>query len=81
MTTISALWFLLGVVAGSVHVWMLWQTSQSLRRSGAWYWIRLPLIGSVLVAAAVCGGILPTAAGWALAYFATVGVIAARRPA
>jgi hypothetical protein len=81
MSAINILWFFAGIAAGSAHVWMLWQAAQPAPRLAPWHLMRLPVIGAVLAASAVFGGILPTAAGWGLAYFATIGVIAGRSPA
>lgn len=78
MTAMNSLWFLAGSIAGGFHVWMLWQASQPHSRGMMWHWTRLFLIGGVLGFAAVTGGILPAAAGWAVAYFAVVGFVATR---
>jgi hypothetical protein len=78
MTAINAIWFFTGMAAGAAHIWMLWQAAKPAGRAPGFPWIRLPLIAGVLAAAAVYGGILPTAAGWGLAYFGTMGVIATR---
>lgn len=81
MNVISVLWFIAGIAAGSTHIWMLWRASQTPFRLAGWHWTRLLLVGAVFAAAAIHGGILATAAGWGLAYFATIGVIVGRSPA
>ena len=75
MNPINFVWLLAGVGAGATHAWMLWRASQPSARV-SWHWTRLFLIGSVLVASAVAGGIVPAAAGWGIGYFSTVGFVA-----
>ncbi len=77
MNPIHFVWLLAGVGAGATHAWMLWRASQPAAHRLSWHGTRLVLIGGVLVAAAVSGGILPAAAGWGLGYFSTVGFVAA----
>jgi hypothetical protein len=57
---------------------MLWQASRLPFHGAAWHWTRLFLIGGVLIASAISGGILATAAGWGISFFATVGTVALR---
>lgn len=80
MSAADLLWFVVGFAAGGVHAWMLWQASQPPFRAMAWHLPRLMLIGGVLFASAVLGALLPTLAGWAVAYLAGVGIFAARSP-
>ncbi len=78
MTATNALWFLVGLASGGIHIWMLWQAAQPQSHGTTWHWTRLLLIGGGMTIAAVSGGILAAAAGWAVAYFAIVGFIATR---
>ena len=80
MMAILGLWFVAGLLAGGVHVGMLWQATQAPFHGAAWHWTRLLFVAGVLVAAAIAGGILQAATGWAVAYFATIGVVATRKP-
>lgn len=80
MNTIFVLWFVIGILAGGAHVWLLWRASQPPFHEVAWHLPRLLLIGGVLFASAVWGGLLPAVAGWMIAYFATVGIVATRSP-
>ena len=78
MTAINLLWLLLGAGAGALHAYMLWRASQPRVGGPSGHGIRLLLIGGVLVASAVFGGILPAATGWGIGYFSTVGIVAVR---
>lgn len=70
MTDIASyLGFAAGSLAGVVHATMLWRSSHRL---SMWTpllgMLRLGLVAMVLVAAAVYGQILTTAAGWAICF-------------
>ncbi len=78
MTAMSLIWFFVGILAGGLHIGMLKQASQPTTQSLPWHWVRLPLVGAIFVASALCGGILQTAFGWVIAYFATLAVVAIR---
>lgn len=77
---IFVLWFVIGMSAGGSHVWLVWRASQPPFYGAAWHLPRLLLIGGVLFASAVYGGLLPAVAGWVIAYFAMVGIVAMRSP-
>ena len=78
MNPMFVLWFVIGMSAGGAHVWLLWRASQPPFHGLAWHLPRLLLIGGVLFASAVWGGLLPAVAGWVIAYFASVGTVAMR---
>jgi hypothetical protein len=80
MNATLVLWFLIGMLAGASHVWMMWRASQPPFYGLIWYLPRLLFIGGILFATAVQGGLLPAVAGWLVAYFTLVGVIAMRGP-
>ena len=67
MTGMIVLWFAMGTLIGALHAYSLWKSSQPPFHSAAVGLLRLLLIGGLLVAAAFNGGILPAAAGWAVA--------------
>jgi len=71
-------WFVIGMSAGGAHVWLLWRASQPPFNGVALHLPRLLLIGGVLFAAAMWGGLLPSVAGWLIAYFSGIGVFAMR---
>ena len=73
MTAMFVLWLLIGVATGVLHAFALWGAAHRMTGRIGLPW-RLPLVGAALVAAALVGGILPTAAGWA-AGLATTGVV------
>jgi hypothetical protein len=71
----AALFALLGVVAGVVEVALLWRATGS----GADPFgviLRLFLVGSVLLVAAVAGQLLPASAGWAAGFGASATIVA-----
>jgi hypothetical protein len=80
MNPTFVLWFVIGVMAGCSHAWMLWRASRLPFHGAAWHPPRLLVIGGVLVASAVWGGLLPAVTGWMAAYFATLGIVAIRSP-
>jgi hypothetical protein len=80
MNAMNLLWFILGFAAGGAHVWMLWQASQPPFHGVTWHFPRLMLIGSVLFASAIGGGMPPAIAGWVISYFISVGIFAIRSP-
>ena len=67
MTTLS--WFALGLFAGLVHATMLWRNVHS---HSVWSpligFLRLAIVASLLVVAAINGAILANAAGWAVGF-------------
>jgi hypothetical protein len=73
----AALFALLGTLAGVVEVALLWRAASS-GGDPVGVILRLLLVGSVLLAAAVAGHLLPAGAGWA-AGFAASGTIVARK--
>ena len=80
MNAMLVLWFLIGILSGGAHVWILWLASQPPFHGVAWHLPRLLLVGGVLLVSAVWGALLPAIAGWVTAYFAAVGIVAMRRP-
>lgn len=78
----SVLWFAAGLLAGFAHAATLWRT---VRRLSAWTpllgFLRLTLVALLLVAAALAGEILSTAAGWATSFAAGSISLSVRRAA
>ncbi len=73
-------WLAVGVGLGILHAAGIWRASkQPTALSALTGFIRIVLVGRVLAAAAVLGGILPAAAGWATGYFAAVATVMANR--
>jgi Mg/Co/Ni transporter MgtE len=69
MSTPVLLWFTLGLFIGAAHVWSLWRAIQHVSPySPLLGLLRLAVVSAILLAAARNGGILPTCAGWALAF-------------
>ncbi len=69
----SWIWFAGGLLAGFTHATMLWQ---HVHRPSAWSplfgLLRLGVVATLLIVAAISGAILACAAGWAVG-FATLG--------
>ena len=62
------LFAIVGLAAGLTHATWLGQQG---RRRRAWSWpVRFLGVGAVLLAGALAGQILPTAAGWAVGFLA-----------
>lgn len=61
--------FVAGLLTGYVHTAMLWQSSHRLSAlSAALGMLRLGIVATALVCAAVYGQILAAAAGWAISF-------------
>ena len=81
MNAMLLLWFLIGMSAGGSHIWLLRRASQPPFHGAAWQLPRSLVSGGVLFASAVWGRLLPAVAGWTIAYFTAVGVVAIRSAA
>lgn len=81
MTVTFLLWIATGLITGAGHACLLWKTSQPPFHHASAGLLRLLPVGAVLFAAAVGGGLIPVAAGWAVAFAVTVGIIAGRKMA
>ena len=82
MTWIHGVWIVVGVVLGGLHAHGIWQTA---RRGDAMTamvgMVRLLVVGLALAGAAIFGGILPAAGGWAVGLLTgIVAVLAIQRP-
>ena len=72
MTTVLMLWTVLGLLSGAIQGSSLWQEASNLRNSGMLAPVRLIGIAGFFGFAAVEGGILAAAAGWAAGLGCTV---------
>ena len=80
MTWIHAAWGTVGVALGVVHATGIWRTARHTTAATAIIGVvRLLVVGLALATAAILGGILLAAAGWAIGFFACVGVFMAPR--
>ena len=76
MTWIHAAWVVVGLVLGVVHAAGIWRSAKHPTATTAVMGlVRLLVVGLALAAAAIFGGILPAAAGWAVGFFASVGIV------
>lgn len=76
---IPILWFMAGLVLGLIHASSLWRSARSpVHWTAVVGIVRLFVIAAGLTAAAVCGGILATALGWFVAFFAGLVVAVSR---
>lgn len=79
MMWIYSAWVAAGIVLGVFHATGVWR---SAKRPSSWTALlglaRLLAVGLVLTAAAILGGILPAATGWAVGFFAALGLVAQR---
>jgi hypothetical protein len=73
MTWICGAWAVVGLALGVVHAAGVWRSARRPTATTAVMGLaRLLVVGLALAAAAIFGGILPTAAGWAVGFFASV---------
>ena len=80
MIWIQATWVVLGVVLGILHAAAIWRSARRPTTTTAVIGsIRLLLVGLTLAAAAIFGGVLPAAAGWAVGFFGGVAIVLATR--
>jgi hypothetical protein len=80
MTWIHAAWAAAGLLLGIGHAAGMWRSAQRPNAASAVAGLaRLVVVGLALAAAAIWGGILPTAVGWAVGFFARVGLAGATR--
>jgi hypothetical protein len=70
----ALVWTVIGMAVGAVHAAALWRRAQRGAHAGWGAVWRLPLIGFVLVIAALAGRLLPTALGWS-AGLALAGIV------
>lgn len=72
---------LFGVALGVCHAAGIWQSAKHHTAASAVVGLtRLFAVGLALAITAMLGGILPTAAGWALGFLATIATVAAKTP-
>ena len=80
MTWIHAAWLVVGLVLGIVHATGIWRTAKHPSATTAVLGlVRLLAVGLALASAAILGGILPAAAGWAVGFFASAGIVMVSR--
>ena len=80
MNWVQGVWFTVGAGLGILHAAGIWRASkQPTAMSALMGLVRILLVGLVLAAAALLGGILPAGAGWAMGYFAAVAAVLANR--
>jgi hypothetical protein len=73
MTWIYGAWVVIGLALGVVHAAGIWRSARHPTTTTAVMGsARLLVVGLTLAAVAMFGGILPTAAGWAVGFFASV---------
>lgn len=80
MAGLPLIWTLLGLTAGVAHAIWIWR---SANQPTCWTVlegpVRLLVVGLALVVAAYFDAILPAAAGWAVGFLVSVGVLIATR--
>lgn len=80
MIWIHAAWVAVGLVLGIVHAAGTWRSVKyPTVATAVMGLVRLLVIGVALATAAVFGGILPAAVGWAVSFFASVGIVTLTR--
>ena len=80
MSWIHAIWLAIGLVLGVLHATSLWRSTKHPTAITALIGlVRLLVVGLTLAASAIYGAILPAAAGWAVGFFGSVGMVIAIR--
>lgn len=80
MTWTTMLWFLAGVLIGTLHVLLLWRAAQPPLHSLGTGLLRLLGVTILLVGAALTGALLPAACGWGSGFiFSVVGTTVWKR--
>ncbi len=75
----AALWTGIGLAAGASHAVALWRSADR-GTYVAWTAVfRLPLVGAVLVAAALARALLPAVGGWIIGLIVTGGTLLVMR--
>lgn len=69
--TVTILWCAVGLITGTSHAHFLWHSARD-ESLAAGAILRLSAVGAVFFGAALLGGILPMAGGWAVAFPAAV---------
>jgi hypothetical protein len=64
MTVTTVIWFLAGLLAGTMHILLVWRAAQSPCRGVMAMPLRMLGVAALLVSAALLGGLLPAACGW-----------------
>lgn len=80
MTAAFAIWLVAGLALGAVHAWLLWKAAQPPFHWAGGVFLRILPVAAVFLAAGYAGGILPVAAGWAIAFPISVATIFLRSP-
>ena len=79
MTLASPLWLTAGVVLGGLHAASLWQAARRVSGTMAATGVmRLLVIATVLVGAALAGGLLPVGMGWGIGLLVSTGLVLRR---
>ena len=80
MTWVHATWLVVGLVLGVVHAIGIWRSAKHWTSLTALMGLlRLLAVGLGLATAALFGAILPAAAGWAVGFFSSVGMVVVSR--
>jgi hypothetical protein len=75
-----AAWLGVGLVLGVVHATGIWRSAKHRTAITALMGlVRMLVVGLALATAALLGGVLPAAAGWAVGFFASVSAVMATR--
>jgi hypothetical protein len=81
MSWITVAWIAGGLLLGMMHAAGIWRSARRPTSHGALMGVlRLMVVGLGLTLAALGGGILPSASGWATGFFASVAIVLACKP-
>ena len=80
MTWMHVAWLVVGLVLGVTQAIGIWRSAKRPTATTAVMGlVRLLVVGLALALAAIFGGILPAAAGWAAGFFASIGIVTVTR--
>ena len=80
ITWVHIIWFAAGSLLGLAHASGIWRSTKHLTAMTAVMgMVRLAATGIGLALAAIFGGILPAASGWAIGFFVSVGMMLVAR--
>lgn len=79
MSVNTILWFLAGLLVGTMHVYLLWRVARSPEQGATAMPLRLLGVAAVFVSAALLGGLWASVCGWASGFCLSAGSVYLRQ--